>query len=171
MRCEILCSELHSTVGTPRALRWSMKQRAPKKCHDCDVPPGRFHQFGCDVETCALCGEQLITCPCVYTLSGLDPERLHEDHPDVYCRGPNATMRARYAREVAKYGGRVPWSGDSTGSDLCAELGWYVRPVGSSFVRCKPDAPGAVPDVERLSERARWDPALRRYVVRLRLVR
>lgn len=36
----------------------------PNRCHDCNVKPGGFHHLGCDVERCARCNGQLITCEC-----------------------------------------------------------------------------------------------------------
>jgi len=33
-------------------------------CHDCDARANEFHQDGCDVERCAECGFQKITCGC-----------------------------------------------------------------------------------------------------------
>lgn len=35
-------------------------------CHDCAVSVGQYHVFNCDVERCASCGGQLITCPCLH---------------------------------------------------------------------------------------------------------
>ncbi|MFC1625974.1 SMI1/KNR4 family protein [Patescibacteria group bacterium] len=32
------------------------------KCHDCGVTRGQVHIFGCDVESCPICKEQLISC-------------------------------------------------------------------------------------------------------------
>ena len=32
------------------------------KCHDCGVKPGNIHQYGCDMERCAKCGGQMISC-------------------------------------------------------------------------------------------------------------
>jgi hypothetical protein len=35
-----------------------------RPCGDCGCPPGGFHHVGCDVEHCALCSEQVLTCGC-----------------------------------------------------------------------------------------------------------
>lgn len=32
------------------------------ECHDCGVAKGQIHVFGCDVEECPVCGDQLISC-------------------------------------------------------------------------------------------------------------
>lgn len=39
-------------------------RRLPTRCHDCNVKLGSFHHTGCDVEECALCHNQLISCKC-----------------------------------------------------------------------------------------------------------
>ena len=41
-------------------------------CHDCGVPEGAIHKYGCDMEHCPLCGGQLITCRCAYEFLGVD---------------------------------------------------------------------------------------------------
>ncbi|OLC27403.1 MAG: hypothetical protein AUH69_06265 [Actinobacteria bacterium 13_1_40CM_4_65_12] len=33
-------------------------------CGDCGVAPGGTHHFGCDIEQCPRCGDQLISCDC-----------------------------------------------------------------------------------------------------------
>ncbi len=33
-------------------------------CHDCNVGVGQYHHFGCDLERCPICREQLISCDC-----------------------------------------------------------------------------------------------------------
>jgi hypothetical protein len=35
-------------------------------CDDCGVTRGNFHLLGCDLEVCARCGGQLISCDCFY---------------------------------------------------------------------------------------------------------
>ena len=38
-----------------------------KKCHDCGIvnKRGNYHHFGCDIERCPICGNQLISCGCL----------------------------------------------------------------------------------------------------------
>lgn len=43
--------------------RWLLQRRAhdgPGACHDCGAAPGACHHYGCDLELCPVCGEQLI---------------------------------------------------------------------------------------------------------------
>ena len=34
------------------------------KCHDCGVEKGEYHDPGCDMEECPVCGRQWISCGC-----------------------------------------------------------------------------------------------------------
>ena len=36
------------------------------RCHDCGIKHGNYHHFGCDVERCPRCGDQLISCDCLF---------------------------------------------------------------------------------------------------------
>jgi ribosomal protein L44E len=50
------------------AKKWTPKKnKQPRywlqlKCHDCDASVGQLHILGCDMETCPICGGQLISC-------------------------------------------------------------------------------------------------------------
>jgi hypothetical protein len=41
-------------------------------CHDCGTKEGQLHVLGCDMERCPFCGNQLISCRCVYKKLGID---------------------------------------------------------------------------------------------------
>ncbi|KKN07683.1 hypothetical protein LCGC14_1064560 [marine sediment metagenome] len=43
-----------------------------KVCHDCGAEEGQLHEFGCDMETCPFCGNQLISCECCYNILKID---------------------------------------------------------------------------------------------------
>lgn len=46
----------------------SPKERFPvdkdEVCHDCNARFGQYHHPGCDMETCPVCGGQLLSCGC-----------------------------------------------------------------------------------------------------------
>jgi hypothetical protein len=37
---------------------------ATRPCHDCACKGGDLHHWGCDMERCPKCGQQLISCDC-----------------------------------------------------------------------------------------------------------
>ena len=38
------------------------------ECHDCGAKEGQIHEWGCDMERCPFCGNQVITCLCMYDM-------------------------------------------------------------------------------------------------------
>jgi hypothetical protein len=45
--------------------RWDMP-RTKNRCHDCYALPGHVHHHGCDMERCPACGDQSISCGCLW---------------------------------------------------------------------------------------------------------
>jgi hypothetical protein len=153
-------------------------------CGDCGVATGELHAPNCDQEKCPLCGWQMLTDKCIYTVNGMDPAKLKDEHPRIYKGGPTRTMRAVYAAKVDEVGGRIPWEGFPPGTAECEELGLYCRWVSretgepmpfdrvpgigmiGKWVPCGKEDAGADFDWGRLDEVARWDAKLRRYVAK-----
>ena len=53
-------------------------KRVTGRCHDCGVARGAVHHHGCDVERCPRCGDQSISCGCIWA----GEEHLAEDWVD-----------------------------------------------------------------------------------------
>jgi hypothetical protein len=145
-----------------------MCEQTLRDCGDCGAKPGALHTPGCDVERCALCGGQAISCGCVYEVNGLARASLEEDHPDIFENGPTDEMEARLDAEVAQYGGRLAWTGDWPGAYACREIGLFCldRPVNGVWHACGRDHPQATEDLNRLCQVARWDKLQRKWVSR-----
>ena len=83
-----------------------------RTCHDCGVKEGRIHEFGCDMEECPFCGNQLISCACSYKKLGYDYIPLKEPYcglpKDVYENGLSNDDEAKWLK-VLKTKGRIPY--------------------------------------------------------------
>lgn len=133
-------------------------------CPDCGAKPGKNHKDGCDVERCARCGGQTISCGCIYEANDMPLATLERDYPDVYHNGPTNEMFERWEREWG--GRRLPWSGEWPGKSECRELGFWCKWSKTGWVRCSADDPESLEDLNRLVVEARWDQQLGRYVKR-----
>ncbi len=86
--CKGEMREVHGCNATPLVIEgteylpipWGRERvrgvgRANGRCHDCGVDIGAVHHHGCDVERCPACGDQSISCGCVWA----GEEHLSED--------------------------------------------------------------------------------------------
>ena len=122
-------------------------------CPQCGAAVGEIHKDGCSIERCWNCGGQAIGCHCHYTLFGLDPDDYAPEE-----------LWDRFDREAAKFGGRLPWSGEYPGAAACREFEFWCRetPEGR-FESCQPTELGAREDVSRLFVSGNWDREKRRW--------
>ncbi len=108
------------------------EERVP--CHDCGVEPGALHEPGCDIESCPLCGGQLISCGC-------DPPQLMdwERLPWTGIMYEREAMIAAYFNKYAYEGGggrRYPCDKNHPGArpSLNAGCAWLLGHwQGSNF--------------------------------------
>lgn len=129
-------------------------------CGDCHAKPGEQHMGGCDVERCPLCGGQIISCSCVYTVNGLSMDTLERDYPDIYGEGPTPAMLAKYEEAIEAAGGPLIWTGQWPGEAACLRFGLYCY-WGPGWTPCEASHPNARADLNRLNEVARWSKELR----------
>ena len=83
------------------------------ECPDCSVEEGHLHEPGCGFERCPFCGEQLISCDCVYEkLRLFDRDKYDESTsflpPGIYEEGINEEQESRWD-EILAGQGRLPW--------------------------------------------------------------
>jgi len=70
------------TDGIPRErLRHDSEHRS-ETCHDCGCPAGGLHHPGCDMERCARCGGQALSCGCADPVES-DDEAETDDEAGV----------------------------------------------------------------------------------------
>jgi hypothetical protein len=58
------CLAPYIKIGTKLYQRVTNYHDINKRCHDCGIVNGNIHHFGCDIERCPKCGDQLIGCNC-----------------------------------------------------------------------------------------------------------
>lgn len=146
-------------------------------CPDCHARPGELHREGCDVERCADCGGQRISCDCY---SGREPElkqfalALHKQLTGALLCPPGERCAACALHPEAadvcaiEDAPRLPWTGRWPGEAECEEFGWFSRwkKDRSGWERCGPTDAGAGPDLNRLYVDAVWDKTKGRFVRR-----
>lgn len=94
------------------------------RCPDCGCLEGQFHKLGCDMERCPFCGQQFITCDCVYVKLGLiDRARYHSRTdflpPYTYEHGLTDTQEKRWL-DMLNERGRVKYI---AWPNICARCG------------------------------------------------
>lgn len=73
------------------------------RCHDCNVIHGRIHHYGCDVERCPMCGDQLISCDCLGESGEFAVSKLAHRTPQfLNCHVVLLTMRDKYRKNWAE---------------------------------------------------------------------
>lgn len=120
------------------------------KCHDCDALEGELHQYGCDMERCPFCGNQLISCGCCYEILGLYDSISYGSStahlpPNVYKNGLPPHEQEIWMMDLCEKG-RVPWVKYPNICCKCGEL-WpdiFMVPNGEWTRYVQPDMRGEV---------------------------
>ena len=135
-------------------------------CPDCNVKPGEIHHPCCDVERCAFCGHQAMSCACWLLQLGLPAN--HDDEPT------DEEWETWLTKQNMQ--GRIPWSGEWPNMDTCREYGFFCYEDSDGYgdpemhyghIPCSPDHPEAHPDLNRLHDECVWDKGLKKMVLRV----
>jgi len=80
-------------------------------CHDCGAKEGAIHEYGCDMERCPFCGNQLLSCNCKYKFLGYDLDLKKQYHGLPESVWMNGLSDEEYDKWVAilETKGRVPY--------------------------------------------------------------
>ncbi len=60
----ITCSFTRIQIGGKKYNRNIEYHDFNDRCHDCNIVNGNYHHFGCDMERCPVCDDQIICCDC-----------------------------------------------------------------------------------------------------------
>ena len=86
-------------------------------CHDCGAKEGEIHEYGCDMETCPFCGDQLLSCGCCYKLLKIDVS----EGTWTYNHGLTEEQGERFIALLEKRS-RIPYLQIPYLCELCGEL-------------------------------------------------
>lgn len=131
-----------------------MDERKEITCGDCGAKEGQLHRLGCDMEKCPFCGNQLISCDCLYEKLGLyDHEKYTNETaflpPEIYSNGPDEAQWEQFEKMLDEKG-RFPYIRYPVLCSLCGDL-WpdlfyvpneewkrYIEPRMQRTVICRP---------------------------------
>lgn len=87
--------------------------KSSPKCHDCGVEEGEVHWYGCEVEVCPFCGEQLIGCDCKYRALGLYSRKKYTKEtqyiqPEAFNHGLTEVQDEQW-RSILEEKGLIPF--------------------------------------------------------------
>lgn len=122
----------------------------PRNCRDCDTAPGGKHLDGCDKERCTVCMGQRLQCP-------PDDCLMNDDGSCDHCGESNLTECATNSGACKAHDkSKARWNGFYPGVLEAIKLGFFCyedpsRSTGEYWVRCGPDHPKAIPDMNRLA--------------------
>jgi len=122
-------------------------------CHNCNAEEGQLHVYGCDMESCPFCGQQLIACGCCYEkLKITEHYNPKEEYSgvskEVYENGLSREQEERWL-EILTEKGRIPWINYPVICQKCGKLwpdlfhvpteewNYYIEPEMRNKVLCR----------------------------------